>query len=128
MTTTTPPDPTTATQADVEGWLVGLVCKHRVESGLSSCVMKACTGRRFPFTRECPCIAYKDKADGINHAIDEPPLGLDMCKRCYLFGHQDNFWKTNGYYQVRNEIDMGYLRAVEVLQDDTFEKMDLAAN
>lgn len=39
-----------------------------------------------------------------------------------------DFWKTNGYFQVRNEIDPGYRKAIEVLQDGTFEKMDLAAN
>lgn len=39
-----------------------------------------------------------------------------------------DFWKSNGYYQVRNDIDHGYQKAIEVMQDGTFKKMDLAAN
>jgi len=61
------------------------------------CVRCDATGRRFPaFSRECPCITYQGAADGINHAIDDPPLGLDMCKSCYHFGHQDDCHCTDG--------------------------------
>jgi len=38
------------------------------------------------------------------------------------------FWKTNGFYEIRSEIDDGYQNALKVLQDDTFKKMDLATN
>lgn len=38
------------------------------------------------------------------------------------------FWKTNGFYEIRSEINHGYQKAVEALQDDTFKKMDLAFN
>ena len=72
MTTTTPPDPQTATQAEIEGWLVGLGCPDCSGEGLiegecdcsgehesrmvpAGAVCEPCdaSGRRFPFTRAC---------------------------------------------------------------------------
>ena len=56
-------DPTTATQADIEGYLVGLACPC-TECGYAerpggphkpTCDCNA-TGLRFPLTQECPCI------------------------------------------------------------------------
>ncbi len=56
--------------------------KHEACNGL---------GLAFPWAgAECPCITYQGRTDGINHAIDEPPFGFDMCKPCYLYGHQDD--------------------------------------
>ena len=37
-------------------------------------------------------------------------------------------WKTEGYYYIINELSDPYLEAIRVLQDDTFEKMNLNTN
>ena len=34
-------------------------------------------------------------------------------------------WKTNAYYEIINEIDPIYAKAIEVVNDDTFDKMKL---
>ncbi len=96
MTTTTPPDPQTATQADIEGWLVGLRCPecgehcHKQtpkkphfdilntaceEHGIvhiCDCYTCNATGLRFPFTRPCLRHGGTDWAGGpsCDHCTD----------------------------------------------------------
>ncbi len=36
-----------------------------------------------------------------------------------------NFWQTNAYYEVMNESNEALIKAVKVIQDDSFEKMKL---
>ena len=77
---------------DIDGFEVICINGKLSIDGQAHLPHEACagTGRKYPIlSRECPCLRAGD-ADGVNHAIDDPPWGMGTCKRpCYLFERHD---------------------------------------
>lgn len=70
--------------------------------------------------------AFVDFAD--KNGVEKDPKGLEKSKHVIevrmkaLIGRQ--IWKSDGFYELINELDDSYQKAIMVIQDDTFDKMD----
>ena len=69
-------------------------------------------------------VAYAEK-EGIKKVENELERSGKLIETQLKALIAQNLWQRNGYFEVYNEMDETYQKALEVLEDNTFEKMKL---
>jgi carboxyl-terminal processing protease len=70
-------------------------------------------------------LAKKEGIDPSQYAVEK---SSEMIKNQIKALFARNLWKTGSYYEITNEYNEAFKKAISVIQDDSFEKMKLNYN
>lgn len=69
-------------------------------------------------------VAYADK-EGVPYIEEEYTISKDIISTQIKAMIARGLWQTEGYYQIYNETNKEFIKAIEVIQNNTFEKLNL---